>query len=83
MAGIAAIAAAGDLVHDIVAAARRVVAAEREIAAGAGRRRGHLVRQRLHHRREHRLGDALRHFGRAARYRARIFGVEEGAFRAA
>ena len=79
--GIAAIAAAGDLVHDVVAAARRIVAAEREIAAGAGRRGRHLVRQRLHHRREHRLGDALRHLRRAARDRARIFRVEEGAFR--
>ena len=80
-AGIAAIAAAGNLVHDVVASARRIVAAEREIAAGAGRRGGDLVRQRLHERREHGLGDALRDLRRAAGNRARIVRVEEGAFR--
>ena len=77
MAGIAAIAAAGDLVHDVVAAACRVVAAKREIAAGAGGSRRHLVRQRLYHGRENRLGDALRHFGGAARNGARIMRIEE------
>ena len=36
MVGVAAVAAAGDLVHDVVAAALGVVAAEGEVAGGAG-----------------------------------------------
>src|SRR5690606_38514228 len=64
--GIAAIAAPGDLVHDVGAAACRVPAAEREISTGAGRRRRHALRDRLDQGGEDRLGDALGHLCRAA-----------------
>ena len=57
--GVAAVAAAGDHVHHVGAARLRVEAAEREVAAGAGRRAEQLVGDRLAERREHRLGDAL------------------------
>ena len=82
MAGVAAVAAAGDLIHDVVAPTRRIMPAQREIAAGAGGRGRHLVRQRLHQRGEHGLGDALRHLRRAAGHGARVARVEERAFRA-
>ncbi len=77
--GVAAIAAARKLVHHEIPAPRRVVPAQREIAAGAGRRRRHPVGQRLDQRGEDRLGDALADLGRAARDRARIARIEEGA----
>ena len=79
MVGVAAVAAAGDLVHDVAGALGRVEAAEREVAGGAGRRRRHLVGDRLHQRQEHGLGDALRHLRGAARDGARIVRIEERA----
>ena len=73
----AAIAAAGEEVHDIAAAAIRVPAAEREIAARAGRACKHALRHRLTHRPEHGLHDALGDLGRAAGDRAGILSIEE------
>src|SRR5579883_975662 len=75
----AAIAAAADEIHDIVAPALGIVAAQREIAAGAGGRGEEPVGDRLGKRRKDRLGNALAHLRRAARDRARIFGIEKGA----
>ncbi len=79
VAGIAAIAAAGDLVHDVAGLLRRVEAAEREVAGRAGGRGGDLVRDRLHQRQEHRFRDALGDFRCAAGDRAGVLRVEEGA----
>ncbi len=79
MGDVAAIAAAGDLVHDVAGLLRRVEAAQREVAGGAGGRRRHLVGNRLDEGEEHRLRDALGDLRRAARDRARVLRVEEGA----
>ena len=70
----AAVAAAGDDVHHVRAIALRVVAAEREVAAGAGGCAEELLRDGRGQRVEHRLGDALAHLRRAARDRARVLG---------
>ena len=78
---VAAVAAAGDLVHDVAGALHRIEAAEREVAGRAGRRRRHLVGDGLHQRQEHGFGDALRHFRRAARDGPRIARIEERALR--
>src|SRR5260221_9229811 len=76
--GAAAITAAADQVHDIIAALLRVPAAKREIAARPRRRCEQPLWDRLDERREDRLGDALRHFRGTAGDRARIAGVKEG-----
>ena len=59
MIRIAAIAAARQLIHDVVLLLLRIVAAQSKIAAGAGRGRGHLIGNSLHERGEDSLGDAL------------------------
>src|SRR3954451_22133769 len=75
----AAVPAAAEQVHDVMPVFFGVVAAEPEIAAGAGRRRKETLRYRLSHRAEHRLHDALSHLGSAAGDRAGIAGIEKGA----
>ena len=77
--GVAAVAAAGDLVHDEVAAALGVVAAEREVAGGAGGGGGDAVGDGGDEGGEDGLGDALADLGGAAGDRAGVVGVEEGA----
>jgi len=79
----AAVAAAGDRVHHVGALGARIVAAEREVAAGTGRGAEELFGDRLDQRGEHRLGDALADLGGAAGHRARVFGVQKGTFRVA
>ena len=65
-ARIAAIAATRQLVHHEVTAFGRVMPAKGKIAAGPGGGGSYPVGQCRHKGREHRLGDALRHFGGAA-----------------
>ncbi len=82
--GIAAIAAARELVHDVVAPARRDRGRRGAklplVPAGAAVTRSGSACDEGG---EHRLGDALRHLGRAARDRPRILRVEKRAFAAA
>ena len=75
--GAAAVAAAREVVHDIVLALLGVVAADPHVAAGAGGGGEQLVGDRLDQGREHRLGDALAHLRRAARHRPWIFRKQE------
>ena len=75
----AAVPAAGEEIHDVAALALGIVAADAEIARGAGGRREQQVGDRVGQRREHRLGDALAHLGRAARHRPRILRIQERA----
>ena len=79
MVGVAAVAAAGDLVHDVVAAALGVVAAEGEVAGGAGGGGGDAVGDGGDEGGEDGLGDALADFRGAAGDGAGVVGVEEGA----
>ena len=75
----AAVPAAGEEIHDVAAVALGIVAADAEIARGAGGRREQQVGDRVGQGCEHRLGDALAHLGGAARHRPRILGIEERA----
>src|SRR5258708_8048605 len=62
----AAVTTAAEQIHDVMPVFLGVVAAEPEIAAGAGWRREETLRDRLPHRPEHRLHDALRDLRGAA-----------------
>ena len=77
MVAIAAVAAAGDLIHDVAGALRRIPAAEGEVAGRPRRRRRHLGGNRFHQRQEHGFGDALRHLSRAARHGPRVARIQE------
>src|SRR3954469_16984109 len=72
-----AVPAAAEQVHDVMPVFFGSVAAEAEIAAGAGRRREKTLRDRLPHRSEYRLHDALRHLRGAAGNRTWITRIEE------
>ena len=79
MLGITAVAAAGDLIHHVAGVLVRVPPAERKIAGRTSWRRRHLVGDGLHQREEHRLGDPLGNFRRAAGHRTRVAGIKKGA----
>ena len=77
----AAVAAAGKKIHHVGAVARRVVAADRQVARGAGRRGEELGRNRLRQCVEHGFRNSLGYLSGATRHGARIACVKKGALR--
>ena len=79
MIGIAAISAARNLIHHIVAPAFRIVSAKAKVARCACGRGGHSVWQGLHQGGKHRFRNALAYLSRTTRHRARILRIKERA----
>ena len=75
----AAVPAAGEKVHDVVALGFRIVAAEGQIAAGSGRRTEQAVGQGLGHRSEDSFHDALCDLRCTAGHGPRVLGIQESA----
>ena len=74
---VAAVAAAAEVIHHVVALMLRIVAAEAEVAGSAERSRVGALRLSSSERAEHRLDHALRALSGGAGDRLRILGVQK------